>query len=70
LADRQYSDYTLDLFYGVNVDRNVIKFVDNFAAVFQRLVAKDAALREEMMSSDRYKTAMEKDNLRKVGGLA
>jgi hypothetical protein len=60
----------LDLFYGVNVDRNVIKFVDNFAAVFQRLVAKDAALREEMMSSDRYKTAMEKDNLRKVGGLA
>jgi hypothetical protein len=57
----------LDLFYGVNNGRNVIKFVDNFVPIFQKLVSKDAALREEMMSSDRYKRAMEKEKARTGG---
>jgi len=43
----------------VNNGCNAIKFVDNFVAAFQGLVAKDAALREEMVSGDRYKRAME-----------
>jgi hypothetical protein len=57
----------LDVFYGVNNGRNVIKFVDNFVPIFQKLVATDTTLREEMMSSDRYKRAMEKENARKGG---
>ena len=57
----------LDLFYEVNNGRNVIKFVDNFVLLFQKLVTKDAALREEMMSSDRYKRAMEKEKARTGG---
>jgi hypothetical protein len=56
----------LDLFYGVNTGRNVIKFVDNYVPVFQQLAAKDAALREEMVSTDRYKRAMEKENARRA----
>ena len=51
----------------VNNGRNVIKFVDNFVLLFQKLVTKDAALREEMMSSDRYKRAMEKEKARAGG---
>ena len=51
----------------VNNGRNVIKFVDNFVLLFQKLVTKDAALREEMMSSDRYKRAMEKEKARTGG---
>jgi hypothetical protein len=57
----------LDLFYGVNNGRNVIKFVDNFAPIFQGLVGKDAALREEMVSGDRYKAAMEIQKARQGG---
>jgi hypothetical protein len=49
----------LDVFYGVNNGCNAIKFIDNFVDVFQSLVAKDAALREEMVSGERYKRAME-----------
>jgi hypothetical protein len=55
----------LDLFYGVNEGRNTIKFVDNFVAVFQEMVKTDNALRQEMMSSDRYKRAMEVEKARK-----
>lgn len=57
----------LDLFYGVNQGRNVIKFVDNFVPIFQQRVEKDKALRAAMMSTDRYKRAMEVENMRKGG---
>jgi hypothetical protein len=56
----------LDLFYGVNTGRDVIKFVDNYVPVFHQLAAKDAALRGEMVSSDRYKKAMEKEKARRA----
>jgi len=57
----------LDLFYGVNDGLNVIKFVDNFLPVFQKLVKKDKTLREEMMSSERFKRAMGLEETRKSG---
>jgi hypothetical protein len=43
----------LQLFYGINDGRNVIKFTDNFLPAIQPLGAKIEALREEMMSTDR-----------------
>jgi hypothetical protein len=55
----------LDLFYGVNDGRNVIKFVDNFVPIFERLVAIDTTLLDELQSSDRYKRAMEKEIARR-----
>jgi hypothetical protein len=54
----------LDLFYGVNSGRNVLKLVDNFVPIFQELAAKNAKLREEMVSGDRYKRAMKKEKAR------
>jgi hypothetical protein len=55
----------LQLFYGVNDGRNVIKFADNFVPAIQLLGEKNEALREEMKSTDRFKRAMEKENDRK-----
>jgi len=57
----------LDVFYGVNNGLNVIKFVDNYIPIFEQLVARDAALRDEMISTDRYKRTMEKEAARKAG---
>jgi len=55
----------LDVFYGVNEGRNVIKFVDNFLPIFEGMVEKDKALRAEMMSTDRFKRAVAKEAARK-----
>jgi hypothetical protein len=49
----------LHYFYEINEGRNVIKFVDNFWPLIQALGHKNGELRAEMMSSDRYKQAME-----------
>lgn len=54
----------LDVFYGVNNGRNVLKFVDNYVPVFQHLAAKEDVLRQEMISGDRYRRAMELQNAR------
>jgi len=57
----------LDLFYEINDGLNVIKFVDNFLPIFQKLVEKDKTLRKEMMSTERFKRAMELEKARKGG---
>jgi len=56
----------LDLFYGVNQGRNVIKFVDNYVPIFQQMVEKDNALRNKLVSTDRYKRAMEVEKTRRA----
>jgi hypothetical protein len=48
----------LDLFCGVNRDRNVLKFVDDFHFKFDGLVAQSRAIHAEMTSTERYKAAM------------
>jgi hypothetical protein len=45
----------LDLFYGVNHDRNVIKLVDDFVPRFDGLAEQNRALHAEMTSTERYK---------------
>jgi hypothetical protein len=41
----------LQLFYGVNDGRNVIKFADDFVPVIQFLGEKNEALRREMITT-------------------
>ena len=50
----------LDLFYGVNQDRNVIKLVDDFVPRFEALAEQNRMLHAEMTSTQRYKNAMRK----------
>ena len=52
-------------FCQINEGRNVIKFIDNFWPLIQALGQKNEALRAEMMSTDRFKHAMEKEAARK-----
>jgi len=47
----------LDLFYGVNQNLNVIKFVDDFHDRFDALVAQSKEIHAEMTATDRYKAA-------------
>lgn len=50
----------LDLFDGVNSKLNIVKFIDGFNARFDQLVREHEVLRQEMMSTERYKQAMMK----------
>ena len=50
----------LDIFYGVNQGRNVIKFVDDFQRRFSKLGADNTALDAEMTATARYKKARKK----------
>jgi hypothetical protein len=47
----------LDLFYGVNQNLNVIKFVDDFHDRFDVLIEQSKAIHAEMTSTDRFKAA-------------
>jgi hypothetical protein len=49
----------MDLFYGVNRDRNVITFEDNFASRLGKLRSDNNALHAEMTASERYKAAQQ-----------
>jgi hypothetical protein len=50
----------LDLFYGVNQGRNVIKFVDDFLPRFDKIVRDNKALHVEMTGTQRYKRVQQK----------
>lgn len=50
----------IDLFYGVNKDRNVVEFLPEFRAHFTGMVRGNESLHSEMTSTDRYKKAMER----------
>jgi hypothetical protein len=50
----------MDLLYGVNRDRNVIKFVPDFIADMGVVIRTNVELHSEMTSTERYKKAMEK----------
>jgi hypothetical protein len=50
----------LDLFFGVNRGRNVVKLVDDFEARFSKLAADNKALHAEMTATERYKKAQAK----------
>jgi hypothetical protein len=47
----------LDLYYGVNQNLGVVKFVDDFRDKFDALVVQSRAIHAEMTSTDRYKAA-------------
>jgi hypothetical protein len=49
----------MDLLYGVNKGRDVIKFVDNFGTWLGKLRGDNDALHAEMTASERYKRAQE-----------
>ena len=55
----------LDLFYGVNAKLDLVKFADDFQTQFQQLHQRNESLGQELMSTDRYKQAMEKEKVRK-----
>lgn len=46
----------MDLFYGVNKERDVIKFTDNFIARLKALEKQNEKLKNDLMQNDRYKT--------------
>ena len=50
----------MDLLYGVNRDRNVIEFMQDFTTHFAGALQSNVDLHSEMTSTDRYKRAMEK----------
>lgn len=50
----------MDLFYGVNKDRNVIKFADDFIPRLKALEKQNDKLKNEMMQSDRFKATQKK----------
>jgi DNA-binding transcriptional regulator YiaG len=56
----------LYFFWEINEGRNVIKFVDNFVPVIEKLRAQNNSLGAEVMESDRFKRAMEKEQARKA----
>lgn len=45
----------MDLFYGVNKDLGIVKFVDDFIPRLKALEAENHRLKAEMMETDRYK---------------
>ena len=47
----------MDLFYGVNKELGVIKFVDDFISQLKTLEAENHRLKAELMSNERYKKA-------------
>jgi hypothetical protein len=47
----------LNLFYGVNQGRNVIKFVDDFLPRFEKIARDNKALHAERTATERYKKA-------------
>lgn len=47
----------MDLFFGVNKNLNVIKFVDDFVPRLKALEAQNHKLKAEMISSERFKNA-------------
>jgi hypothetical protein len=49
----------MDLLYGVNKGRDVVKFIPNFESNLQRIHQADGALVADMQSTDRYKRAFE-----------
>lgn len=51
----------MDLFYGVNSKLNVIKFINDFIPRFKDLEAGNHKLKEEMMATERYKKAEERN---------
>jgi hypothetical protein len=53
----------LDLFYGVNQQYRVFKFVDNFGSRFGALIQKNNLLKAEMMKSERFQTAVKAGEL-------
>jgi len=55
----------LDILWGVNQNSNGIIFADDFVEVFNQLQKENQRLHAEKTNSDRYKKAMEKENLRK-----
>lgn len=55
----------MDWFYGVNKERDVIAFAPGFVDDVQRLAKVTDALRAEMVGTERFKAAMEKQNARK-----
>lgn len=52
----------MDLFYGVNKDLGVIKFVGDFVARLKTLEVENHRLKAEMMKTDRYKNAQKLAN--------
>ncbi len=50
----------LDLFYGVNQNLGVLKFVDDFAPRLKALEAENHRLKAEMMATDRFQRARER----------
>lgn len=48
----------LDLFYGVNQQYKVFKFIDDFDQRFKQLVDQNNKLKKEMMNTERFKNAM------------
>jgi len=51
-------------FNEINEERSVLKFVDNFDYLIQKVVQQNSELRTELMSTDRHKRATEKDKMR------
>ena len=57
----------MDLFYGVAQGQAGIVFADGFERDHSQLAAQNSALRDEMMATDRYKRAMERQNASSSG---
>lgn len=55
----------MDWFYGVNKGRDVLAFAPGFIDDVQRLAKATDALRAEMVATERFKAAMEKESARK-----
>jgi hypothetical protein len=56
----------VDLFYGVNLERNVITFIPDFPPTVQVMARRTDALLAEMKETERYKRAMAKYGLTEV----
>ena len=59
----------IDLFYGVNKGRDVIKFVDDFVPRLKKLEAENHCLKAKMMKHERYRRAQRLSERRQNGGL-
>jgi hypothetical protein len=56
----------MNLFYGVNVGRNVIEFIPNFPAFLGQLQSDTETVRAEMMTTARYQAAMARAAAHKI----
>ena len=56
----------MHFFTEVNEERNVIKFADDFWPLIETLRETNNALRQEMMSSDRFRRAMAMEEVRQA----